>query len=236
MALLRPVLRPVLRGGAGAGAGGRPVTPAQRRTLDAVRAELSRLARYDDESIVHDAWIRQRYEAGFAASYAPARAHAVRTAWHEAGHAIAALAVGARFSSASIRAGGASSGRVHSIRGGGELGFVIDAAGQIAEGLRDWTLPPVADGAEEELRAWLASWHGDGGDARRFRAGIRGRFGPDGAAAEAAAWRHSVELLTPLRPRIHVLARALLVHPRHLPYAVAASIAGAVPGGWRDAV
>jgi hypothetical protein len=201
------------------------VTPAQQRTLDAVRAELGRLARYDDESIVHDAWIRQRYEAGFAASYAPARAHAARTAWHEAGHAVAALAVGARFSSASIRAGGASSGRVHSIHGGGELGFVIDAAGQIAEGLRAWTLPPVAEEAAAELRAWLASWRGDGGDARRFRAGIRGRFGPDGAAAEAAAWRYSAELLTPLRPRIRVLARALLVHPRHLPYEVAASVA-----------
>ena len=73
--------------------------------------------RYDDESIVHEAWIRQRYDGGFAASYAPARSAAVRTAWHEAGHAVAALAVGARFGSASIRAGGASSGRVHSIRG-----------------------------------------------------------------------------------------------------------------------
>jgi hypothetical protein len=201
------------------------VTPAQRRTLDALRAQLDRLARYDDESIVHEAWIRQRYEAGFAASYAPARAHAVRTAWHEAGHAVAALEVGARFSSASIRAGAASSGRVHSIRGAGELGFVIDAAGQIAEGLRDWTLPPAAEAAQEELCAWLASWRGDGGDARRFRAGIRGRFGPDGPAAEAAAWRYSVGLLTPLRSRIRVLARALLVHPRHLPYEVAASIA-----------
>jgi hypothetical protein len=201
------------------------VTPAQRRTLDALRAQLDRLARYDDESIVHEAWIRQRYEAGFAASYAPARAHAVRTAWHEAGHAVAALEVGARFSSASIRAGAASSGRVHSIRGAGELGFVIDAAGQIAEGLRDWTLPPAAEAAQEELGAWLASWRGDGGDAHRFRAGIRGRFGPDGPAAEAAAWRYSVGLLTPLRSRIRVLARALLVHPRHLPYEVAASIA-----------
>ena len=202
------------------------MTPAQRRTLDAVTAELARLARYDDASIVHDAWIRQRYTGGFAASYAPARAEAVRTAWHEAGHAVAALAVGARFSSASIRAGGASSGRVHSIRGGGELGFVIDAAGQVAERLRDWSLPGAAAGADGELRAWLASWRGDGGDARRFRAGIGGRFGHPGAAAEAAAWRHTVELLTPLRPRIRDLARALLVHPRHLPYEVAAAIAG----------
>jgi hypothetical protein len=194
------------------------LTPSQRRTLAAVQAELARLVRYDDESIVHEAWIRQRYDGGFAASYAPARAAAVRTAWHEAGHAVAALAVGARFSSASIRAGGASSGRVHSVRGGGELGFVIDAAGQIAERLRDWTLPET----DEQLRAWLASWRGDGGDARRFRAGIRARFGAD----ELGAWRHSAGLLTPLRPRIRQLARALLVHPRHLPYEVTAAVAG----------
>ena len=63
------------------------------------------------------AWIRQRYDGGLAASYAPARAEAARTAWHEAGHAVAALAVGARFSSVSIRAGGASAGRVHRIQG-----------------------------------------------------------------------------------------------------------------------
>jgi len=194
------------------------VTPAQERTLAAIEAELARLAGYDDESVVHEAWIRQRYAGGFAASYAPARTAAVRTAWHEAGHAVAALAVGARFSSASIRAGGASSGRVHSVRGGGELGFVVDAAGQVAERLRDWTLPQT-DG---ELRAWLASWRGDGGDARRFRAGIGARFGTD----EAAAWRHAAALLTPLRPRIKTLARALLVYPRHLPYPVTAAIAG----------
>ena len=62
-------------------------------------AELDRLVRYDDESVVHEAWIRQRYDGGFAASYAPGRAAAVRTAWHEAGHAVAALELGARFSS-----------------------------------------------------------------------------------------------------------------------------------------
>jgi hypothetical protein len=196
---------------------GQAVTPAQRRTLAAIEAELARLVRYDDESIVHDGWIRQRYDGGFAVSYAPARTAAVRTAWHEAGHAAAALAVGAQFSSASIRAGGTSSGRVHSIHGGGELGFVIDAGGQIAERLLDWTLPET----DEELRRWLASWRGDGGDARRFRIAIRQRFGTD----EAAAWRYSVHLLTPLRPRIRRLARALLVHPRHLPYEVAAAIA-----------
>ena len=200
------------------------MTPAERRTATAISAELARLVRYDDESIVHEAWIRQRYDGGFAASYAPARSAAVRTAWHEAGHAVAALAVGARFSSASIRAGGASSGRVHSIRGGGELGFVIDAAGQVAERLQRWTLLS----GEDEWRAWLASWRGDGGDARRFRAAVRERPGGD----EAAAWRHSVELLTPLRPRVRQLARALLVHPRHLPYDVAAGVSGfAGPAG-----
>jgi hypothetical protein len=107
---------------------------------------------------------------------------------------------------------------VHAIRGGGELGFVIGAAGQVAERLRDWTLP----GTDAEVRAWLASWRDDGGDARRFRAGISARFGAD----EAAAWRHAAATLTPLRPRIRDLARALLVYPRHLPYPVTAAIAG----------
>jgi hypothetical protein len=195
------------------------VTPAQQRTLDTITVTLTRLARYDDESVVHDAWIRQRYDGGFAASYAPARAAAVRTAWHEAGHAVAALATGARFSSASIRAGGSSAGRVHSVRGGGELAFAVDAAGQVAERLRDWSLP--AD--DQALAAWLAAWRRDGGDARRFRAAIAGRYGT-GRAAEAAAWRDSVALLTPLRPRIRQLARALLVHPRYLPYEVAAAV------------
>jgi hypothetical protein len=199
------------------------VTPAQRRTFDTITAALERLIRYDDESLVHDAWIRQRYEGGFAASYAPARAEAVRTAWHEAGHAVAALATGARFSSASIRAGGSSSGRVHSVRGGGRDSFAVDAAGQVAERLRDWSLPS----SDAELGAWLVSWRGDGGDAKRFRASVTGqagRFGT-GAAAEAAAWRYTVELLTPLRPRVRELARALLVHPRYLPYDVCAEIA-----------
>jgi len=193
------------------------LTLAQRRTVKAVEAELARLARYDDESLVHEAWIRQRYGGGLAASYAPARAEAVRTAWHEAGHAIAALAVGARFSSASIRAGSGSAGRVHAIRGGGELSFVIDAAGQIAERLRDWSLPGDAEAA-----AFLRGWRADGGDARRFRAASSARFAGD----EAAAWQYSVQVLTPLRPRIARLARGLLVHPRYLPYAVAAAVAG----------
>src|SRR5262245_4172712 len=194
------------------------MTAGEQRTLAAVRAELARLVRYDDESVVHDAWIRQRYQGGFAETYAPARKEAVVTAWHEAGHAVAALAVGARFSSASIRAGGASAGRVHRIRGGGELAFVIDAAGQVAERLRDWTLPA----RDADVAAFLAGWRGDGGDSRRFRAAISGRLAGD----EAGAWRYSVQVLTPLRPRIARLARGLLVHPRHLPYEVAAAIAG----------
>jgi hypothetical protein len=194
------------------------LTPARRRTLVAVEAELRRLERYDDESLVHREWIRQRYDGGFAGSYGPARRDAVRTAWHEAGHAVAALAVGARFTSASIRAGSGSAGRVHRIQGGGDLSFVIDAAGQVAEGLRGWTLP--AD--EAQLAAFLRDWRADGGDARRFRAAIGARF----AGNEATAWQHSVTLLTPLRPRIARLARGLMVHPSYLPYEVAAAIAG----------
>ena len=193
------------------------MTPAQARTLAHIQAELARLVHYDDESIVHEAWIRQRYDLGAAASYAPARAAAVRTAWHEAGHAVAALAVGARFSSASIRHGHASQGRVHGVQGGGDLVFVIDAAGQIAEGLRDWSLPA----SDDKLRVWLATWRADGGDARRFRRGIAARFGGD----EVAAWRYCEQVLAPLRLRIRQVARALLIHPRHLPYEVTAALA-----------
>jgi hypothetical protein len=193
------------------------MTPASARILGAVRADLARLVRYDDESIVHEVWIRQRYDLGAAASYAPARTAAVRTAWHEAGHVVAALHVGARFSSASIRHGSDSQGRVHGVAGGGQQAFVIDAGGQIAERLRDWSLP----GADEDLRAWLASWRDDGGDARRFRDGMRVRFGGD----EVAAWRYCEQTLTPLRLRIRQVARALLVYPRYLPYQVVAAVA-----------
>ncbi len=195
------------------------MTPGEQRVPSSVHAELARLVRYDDESVVHDAWIRQRYQGGYAETYAPARKEAVATAWHEAGHAVAALAVGARFSSASIRAGGRSSGRVHSITGGGADAFVIAAGGRVAEGLLGWTLPS----SDAEVRAWLASWRGDGGDARRFRAGLAGtRFARD----EAAAWQYCVDLLTPLRLQVRSVARGLLAWPRYLPYAVVAELAG----------
>jgi hypothetical protein len=192
------------------------MTPGEERQLAAIRTELDRLVRYDDESVVHEQWIRQRYDGGYAATYMPARKAAVLTAWHEAGHVVAALAVGARFSSASIRQGPASQGRVHAIRSGdGQDAFAIDAAGQIAERLRDWTM--LED--DDKLRKWLKSWRDDGGDAKHFRAAAK-RFGTD----ETAAWRHSERLLTPLRLQIRHVARALLVHPRHLPYAVASAL------------
>ncbi len=195
------------------------LTPAEQRTATTIEASLGKLSRYDDESIVHARWIRQRYDCGCYASYGPARQATVRTAWHEAGHAVAALAVGARFSSASIHHGHRSEGRVHGISGGPQdRAFVIDAAGQIAERLMDWTMLE----RDADLRAWLPSWASDGGDARRFRRAIATRYGPD----EVGAWRYCEHLLMPLRPRIRVLARGLLVHPRHLPYNVAATLAG----------
>jgi hypothetical protein len=197
------------------------VRPSGERDLAAIRAELARLVRYDDESIVHDRWIRQRYDGGYAPSYLPARTAAVVTAWHEAGHAVAALAIGARFSSASIYHGRDSAGRVHGIRGMGELAFVVDAAGQIAEHLRTWTMPE----RDDDLRAWLKGWTRGGGDARRFRRAIAPRSGPGESDTECAAWRYSERLLTPRRPAIRQLARALLVHPRPLPYLVASAIA-----------
>jgi hypothetical protein len=214
----------------------RGLRPAQERALGQLRAELSRVVRYDDESIVAERWVRQRYDSGRYPSYAPARAAAVRTAWHEAGHAVAALTVGATFTSASIhsarrsgasaassaasasdRPGRATEGRVRGVTGAADLGFVIDAAGQIAERLMDWTLLD----RDDALRAWLPTWTSDGGDARRFRRGAAPRFG----ANEVAAWRFSEGLLTPHRLRIRQVARALLVHPRHLPYAVVAALA-----------
>jgi hypothetical protein len=201
------------------------LTATERRTVAAIRAELARVVRYDDESIVHSKWVRQRYDCGCYATYDPARKAAVLTAWHEAGHAIAAIAVGARFSSASIHHGHRSEGRVHAVTGT-DLQFVVDAGGQIAERLMSWTMLDN----DAQLRAWLPTWKRDGGDARRFRQAIMTRFGTD----EASAWRYCEDVLTPRRPQIRQLARALLVHPRHLPYPVAAALAisaQAGPGG-----
>jgi hypothetical protein len=194
-----------------------PASPADQRAAATVRAELARVIRYDDESIVTDKWIRQRYDRRCYASFAPARAAAVQTAWHEAGHAVAALAVGAAFSSASIHHSRDNEGRVHGLAAGPQGAFVIDAAGQIGQRLRDWSMPE----SDEELRAWLVTWVRDGGDAKRFRQAIRARYGRD----EVGAWRHSEQLLTPLRLTIRQVARALLVSSRHLPYPVVAAIA-----------
>lgn len=192
------------------------LTPSQRRTLTEVNAQLARLIRYDDQSIVHDKWIRQRYDCGCYPTYGPAREATVLTAWHEAGHAVAALATGATFSSASIHHSRQTEGRVHRIRAVTDTSFVIDAAGQIAERLMTWTM--LEDDAD--LRRWLPTWRADGGDARRFRQAMTRRFGTD----EAAAWRYSEAVLVPLRPRVRQLARALLVHPRPLPYGVVAAL------------
>src|SRR6266581_6185043 len=180
------------------------MTPAHERALASIRAELGRLARHDDESIVHERWLMRRYDSGRHPTLGDARRATVATAWHEAGHAVAALTVGAAFRSASIHPGRDTEGRVHGIRGTGDLAFVIDAAGQIAERLRTWTLPD-----DDQLREWLPTWHGDGGDARRFRTAIRPRFGHD----EPAAWHFSEGILTPQRPKIPLIARAPLIHP-----------------------
>jgi hypothetical protein len=212
--------------GRGPGRAGRPaaapggdgMTPAQQRTLAAISAELSRLIRYDDESIVNEVWLRRRYDSSRYPTLGDARRATVITAWHEAGHAVAALTVGASFRSASIHAGRDTEGRVHGIQGTGDLAFVIDAAGQIAEQLRAWTLLD-----DDRLREWLPTWRDDGGDAKRFRASIRPRFGTD----EFAAWRHSESLLAPQRLKIRQVARALLVHPRHLPHQVVAALSRA---------
>lgn len=191
--------------------------PSEQRALAGIEAELGRMIRYDDESIVNDKWARQRYDCGCFPGLTPARKATVATAWHEAGHAVAALAVGARFTSASIHHGHASEGRVNGMRVDTDLAFVVDTAGQIAERLMDWTMLE----RDDDLRAWLPTWTGDGGDAWRFRRRLTQRFGAD----EFAAWRYSEQLLTPQRLKIRQVARALLIHPRHLPYAVVTSLA-----------
>ncbi len=193
------------------------MTPAERRLLAGVFTELGGLVRYDDESLVHDTWIRQRYDSGRYLSYSPARAAVAQAAWHEAGHAVAALAVGARFSSASVRHGRDSGGRVHGIRQAGELAFVVAAAGQIAERLRTWTM---LDG-DDELLAWLPCWTGDGGDARQFRRALAGQPG----RSEVSAWRCAESVLAPRRLAVRQVARALMAWPRHLPYEVVRAVA-----------
>jgi hypothetical protein len=192
--------------------------PAERQAVSVIRADLLRSLRYDDESIAHARWVMQRYDCGCYASLAPARKAAVRTAWHEAGHAVAALAVGARFSSASINHGHRSEGRVYGVTAGAEQAFLVDAAGQIAERLMDWTMLE----RDEDLRRWLPTWRQDGGDARRFRRSIATQFGTD----EVAAWRWCEQQLIPRRMQIRELARALLVYPRQVPYNVAAVLTG----------
>jgi hypothetical protein len=192
------------------------VKPSQQRALAGIEAELRRMVRYDDESIVNDKWVKQRYDCCFP-GLTLARQATVRTAWHEAGHAVAALAVGAQFTSASIHHGHGSEGRVNGMRVDTDLAFVVDAAGQIAERLMDWTMLE----RDDDLRTWLPTWAGDGGDAWRFRRRLTKRFGAD----EFAAWRYSEQMLTLRRLPIRQVARALLVHPRHLPYDVVASLA-----------
>ena len=53
--------------------GGKVMTPAQQRALAAIRAELNRLIRYDDESIVNDVWLRRRHDSGHFATLGDAR-------------------------------------------------------------------------------------------------------------------------------------------------------------------
>ena len=137
-------------------------------------------------------------------------------------HAVAALTLGAQFSSASIHHGHRSEGRVHKVTGAPDQSFVIDAAGQIAERLMDWTMLA----RDDELRTWLRTWRRDGGDARRFRSSIVARYGTD----EVAAWRRCEEVLTPRRLQIRQLARSMLIYPRHLPYNVAAALAAGPQG------
>ena len=45
---------------------------SDERTLAGIRAELSRLIRYDDESIVNSRWVRQRYDCGCFPGLGPA--------------------------------------------------------------------------------------------------------------------------------------------------------------------
>ena len=179
--------------------------PAEERALAGIRAELDRVIRYDDESIVNGMWIRQRYDCGCFPAFAPARTQAVETAWHEAGHAVAALAVGARFSSASIHHACGKEGRVHGISGSERPG-VRHRRGRPDRGA-------AADLDHARARRRPARLAADLEERRRGRAALpprprRRRFGSD----ECGAWRYSERLLTPLRLKIRAVARALLVH------------------------
>ena len=161
----------------------------------------------------------QRYDCGCFPGLARARKATVETAWHEAGHAVAALAVGARFSSASIRHACGQEGRVHGISGRDRPG-VRHRRGRPDRGA-------AADLDHARARRRAARLAADLEERRRGRValpprpGAAERFGGD----ECGAWRYSEQLLTPLRLTIREVARALLVHPRHLPYAVVAAIA-----------
>ena len=59
-------------------------------------------------------------------------------------------------------------------------------------------------------------------DTTGFVARSEGMPTPDN---EVAAWRHAEHQLTPLRPRIRQVARALLIQPRPLPYPVVKALA-----------
>ena len=172
---------------------------SEERDAAAIQAALARLARYDDESIVHDRWIRQRYEGRYSASYVPARGEAVSTAWHGAGHAVAALAIGARFSSASILRGRDSAGRVHGISGGS--GGVRDRRGrEIAEQLRTGAYPSATTNSAP------GSWAG------RVTAVTPG-------ASAGRSWRGSAQL----RAQLWAQLRALPEAPPNAPRGAAAS-------------
>jgi hypothetical protein len=75
---------------------------------------------------------------------------------------------------------------------------------------------------DDDLQGWLPTWQQDGGDARRFRQSIAPRFGRD----EVAAWRYCEGILMPRRLELRQVARALLIHPRHLSYNVAVAVSG----------
>ena len=101
-------------------------------------------------------------------------------------------------------------------RPAGDLAFVVDAAGQIAEQLCAWTLLD-----DDRLREWLPTWRDDGGDARRFRANIRQRFGTD----EFAAWRYAEATPHPAAPEDPPGSPRPPGPPKHLPQAVVAALA-----------